>query len=254
MDDTTASPAAVTRSTFSRLAATRSLPPSPVPPATARSARPAPPTCRIAPQPAAVRTPRQSRAIFAGHRPCGAGGARTHDRRIMSPRPGGSGGSRMVLTCGNEPARSPLDPGELQLELQLRQVSASARDAPASGCLPDLVRRPEASGVRFSRRMAANVVASSPPRTAATTRGDLAGTRPPAGLIGACARAGAGRPGASRARCLAAGQCMPARSCCTASAQPGAGLNLVTARTRPTTPSASCHHRGTGMDHAVARS
>jgi len=43
----------------------------------------------------------------------GAGGARTHDRRIMSPLLRGSHGSGSVLTCSNEPARQLPDRREL---------------------------------------------------------------------------------------------------------------------------------------------
>jgi hypothetical protein len=64
----------------------------------------------------------------------GAGGARTHDRRIMSPRDCRSCRSGSVLTCAHEPSRQPADPGELQPELQPpipgRQGAMPATSAP----------------------------------------------------------------------------------------------------------------------------
>jgi len=63
-----------------------------------------------------------------------AGGARTHDRRIMSPRDCRSCRSGSDLTCAHEPSRHPADPGELQPELQPsipgRQGAMPATSAP----------------------------------------------------------------------------------------------------------------------------
>src|ERR1022692_4295065 len=67
--------------------------------------------------------------IRAGQSSGGAGGARTHDRRIMSPRASSSRESGTDLTWEYEPARSLLDPGELQLELQLQLKRAGRADA-----------------------------------------------------------------------------------------------------------------------------
>jgi hypothetical protein len=47
----------------------------------------------------------------------------------MSPRAIGSRESGTVLTWEYEPARSPMDPGELQLELQLQLMRAGRADA-----------------------------------------------------------------------------------------------------------------------------
>ena len=51
----------------------------------------------------------------------GAGGARTHDRRSMSPRSYRSDRSASVLTWASVPTRPPVHAGELQPELQPRQ-------------------------------------------------------------------------------------------------------------------------------------
>jgi hypothetical protein len=59
--------------------------------------------------------------------PGGAGGARTHDRRIMSPRCYGSHASASALTSRYEPTWPPPDPGELQPELPRTATTAPSQ-------------------------------------------------------------------------------------------------------------------------------
>jgi hypothetical protein len=65
--------------------------------------------------------PRTQIATNSRHSAGHAGYLRTWDRRIASPRPGGSGEFGRVLTWGSEHARWPSNPAELQLELQLHK-------------------------------------------------------------------------------------------------------------------------------------
>ena len=127
----------------------------------------------------------------------GAGGTRTHDRRIMSPLLCGSWGFGGVLARASVPARPPVHASELQPELQ-------PLPRPGLGC---------------SARESACA------RTAVVT-----GIGAHSGTDAVGRSAAASDLGSGRARSAATGQCTPCGTCRTASAHPRAGTGLHFAR------------------------
>jgi hypothetical protein len=125
-------------------------------------------------------------------------GTRTPNPQIKSPLLYGSGEFGSVLTWAYEPARHPLDPRELQPELQPRARSCWTRRASHGGN-----RHAVVAGLQAAADWAAS--------------GERRAMR---------------EPDASSNRPAVAEECTQAGACCTTAAHPGTRLNPATVRAR----------------------